>query len=478
MKTTRIVLAAIAVLTVTYVATNFYIGHRLERETGILAQSLASRPDARVTRLEYDRGFRKGILHYDVTWLPETDDGISAEGIRFAGTLDFRHGPWVGGQAGFALAASEGGITLPEPWRQYLPEYPGEAPALRLAAVVTPGGDLEARVVATDYVGPIAAPDFNGIIRLGLTGLEGTLRTNSRLDRLALDARLGEFTLGLEGDDQAAGIAARGLAVKLDAREARRWLWTGATRISLDELGIHTLQQQFEMHEVSTVTQTGVDAGRLHSTNTAAFGAARLDGDRVLGGGLDISLRGIDADALSALVGEGHRQAAMMRELGEDASEAGNIAWARPYLEQILSARPSMAVDRLALSLAAPDDVMARLEIGLSGDEPLSFDRPEALAGALQVAAQFRISKLALRHVAGVMSERQLPVGTSDAELAAAAESQYQDALAGMQLLPFLVVGEHDISAQAALREGRVLVGDSEVMDIGALLAVALAGMF
>jgi hypothetical protein len=480
MKTLRLLLVAIAALAAAYVAANLYIGHRLETETAILAQSLASRPDAQVSRLEYERDFRSGVLHYDVTWRPESDDvrlarllasGVApTDGIRFAGTLDFRHGPWVGGQAGFALAASEGGVALPEPWRPFLPAYPGDTPVLQIAAVLTPGGDFEARMVAIDYHGPLESPDFDGDIRLDLAGLEGRLRANSRLDRLVLDARLGKFDWRIEANEEAAGIAVHGLAVELDASEARRWLWTGTTLIAMDQLGIYAPQQQLELNDLKSLTETRIDAGRLHSTHEASFGAARLEEDRVLGGGLEITLRDVDADALSALVAEGHRQA--------ETSEPGSTAWARPYLEQILTGRPSLAIDRLALSLAAPDDVMGRLEIDFTGQEPLSFDRPEALARALRVAAELRISKLALRHVAAIVSERQLPAGASEAERAAAARSYYEDTLAGFALLPFVVVGEDDITAAAMLRDGRVLVGDREFMDIGAVLAVALAGMF
>jgi hypothetical protein len=485
MKTTRLLLVAVATLAAAYVAANFYIGHRLETETEILAQSLASRPDAQVSRLEYERDFRSGILHYDVTWRPESDDvrlarllasGVApADGIRFAGTLHFRHGPWVGGQAGFALAASQGGVALPEPWRPFLPAYPGEAPALEIAAVLTPGGDFEARLVAIDYHGPLESPDFDGDIRLDLAGLEGVLRANSRLDRLKLDAGLGKFGLRIEASEEQAGFAVQGLAVELDASEARPWLWTGTTLIAMDQLGIHTPQQQLELNDLKSLTETRIDAGRLQSTQEASIGTARLDEDGVLGGGLEISLHDVDADALSALVAEGHRQAEAA-EPGD--AEPGDTAWAKPYLEQILTGRPALAVDRLALSLVAPDDVRGRLEIDFTGQEPLSFDRPEALARALRVAAELRISKPALRHVAGVVSERQLPDGASEAERMAAADAYYQDTLAGLGLLPFVVVGDDDITAAVALHDGRVLAGEHEIMDVGAVLAVALAGMF
>jgi hypothetical protein len=463
-----------------YAASSLYIGHRLTQETALYAQTLSGRPDVRVTRLEYQREFRRGTLHYDLSWLPAEDDPrvaamqeaglLTADGLRFAGTLDFRHGPWTGRDGGFALATSAGGIALPEALRPFLPAYPDQAPALQLVAVATFGGELEARFAAIDYRGAVA-PAADAQLGLVLAGLAGRLRTNAYLDRFVLDLRLQELVARAEDGDEAATLRVQALAVDFDTVEARPWVWTGTTRVALGHASVTAPGRHFELNDLATETRTWLDGARFNSTSTGTVGRSRLDAHEVLGGSLAVTLQDVDADALSGLAAEANRRAMA----GDDPGADQDLAWARPYLQQILAGRPSLRVERLDLSLAAADDLAARVELGFAAGQPYSIEQPESVAQALRVAAEVRMSSSALRHVAGIVVAGQLPPEATEAERAAAAEAFYQEALAGLALLPFLSVGDDQVTASLVISEGRLLVGGVEFMDVTAIIVLMLA---
>jgi hypothetical protein len=463
-----------------YAASSVYIGHRLTQETALLAQTLSGRPDVQVTRLEYQRKFRRGTLDYDLSWHPAEDDPrveamqeaglLTADGLRFAGTLDFRHGPWTGRDGGFALARSTGGIDLPDALHAVLPDYPGQAPALQLVAVATFGGDIEARFEAIDYRGAVAsAADVQ--LELVLAGLAGRLRTNAYLDRFVMDLRLQELVARAEDAGEAAAIRLQNLGVEFDSVEARPWVWTGTTGMALGHASVTAPGRHLEVNDLVAETRTWLEGGRLNSASTGAVGRSRLDAHEVLGGAIALSLRDVDADALSGLAAEANRRAMA----GDGPGADQELAWARPYLQQILAGRPSLRVERLDLSLAAADDVSARVEFAFATDEPVSLEQPESVAQALRVAAEFRMSSSALRHIASIVVAGQLPPEATRAEHAAAADAFYQEALAGLALLPFLSVGDDQVTASLAISEGRLLVGGVEFMDVTAIVVLALA---
>jgi hypothetical protein len=451
-----------------YAALTLYMGHRLAQETALYSQALSERPDIQVARLEYDREFHRGTLHYDLTWRPAADDP-EIEAIRFAGALEFRHGPWTGAAGGFALASSEGAIALPEEIRRFLPQYPAEAPVLRMVAVATFGGDLDARFTAADYRGDVVLPDEQPM-RLALTGLTGRVRTDARLERVLLEGRLQDLAVQIAGIEDWGNFRVLALHVESDSLEARPWVRTGTTRISLDRAFATSSTQHMAINDFATRTETWIDGHKLHSNSTSTMGTTRVNAHELLGGEMVVALREVDVDALSALAAEANWRRA-------DAASQDDMAWARPHVERILAGRPSLTIERLNLSLGGADDLTGRVELAFAGEQPLVLDHPESIAQALRIAAEVRMSHSALRQVAAVMAVRDLPPEATEAERAAAADTFYREALAGLELLPFLSVGDEHVAAAVMVSEGRLLVGGIEFMDVTAILVLMLAGL-
>jgi hypothetical protein len=207
-----------------------------------------------------------------------------------------------------------------------------------------------------------------------------------------------------------------------------------------------------------------------------AAGPILFDEQAVLGGAFTATWRDLDADALSGLAQL--LEGAPARTGEED--PAVRQARMTALTEQLLAGRPSLTVEPLSVSLAAPGDIQGRLVVGLESDAHLSLAEIDALAQALRVDAGLKVQQGALRHLAWQIGSDQFAPEATEAERGAQAEATYQAMLAGLEGLPFIEVGDGRIEVVAEIRAGRVLVGGSELLDVDTLLAMiqaALAGL-
>ena len=474
----------VAVLALAYVVTNVFVGQRIEREVALLATSLTARDDIQVTRMEYERGFRDGVLRYDFTWRPLDADANALrmmdmldmgpdDGLRMAGTLDMRHGPWVGQGAGFALAGTTGVVALPEPLRPFLPQYPGQAPLLHITGSMTFAGMLETQLELVDYHGGITAPQLEADVSLSLQGLQGTLRTSSRLDRLGLDVRVAHAAIGLRDAGEFAQFSLDDFYFEADMTEARPWVWIGSSRNGLAQVEVMVPEHHFSMRDVLLAWDAWIEGDGLNVSNAVEIGPSRLDGYALDSATLSMSLRKLDVNAVATLaeLGERARRDAIGGAgPGRAVDSEHEQAQMRAALQRILAGGPVAGIDELRIAVVAPDDLSGRLELGFDEGVVFSFEAPQALAGAVRAEAELVVSKQLLRHVAGLMAIEQLPPDASPAEQAALAESTYQEGMAGLQVLPFIDIRAEHIAVSAEISDGILKIGGVELMNVAALL--------
>lgn len=453
-----------------------YTGYRVSQEVELLARTLMERDDLGVARLDYERGFFAGTLHYDLSWQPKHDDEavealreaglVLEDGFRIAGTLHVRHGPWVGWATGLAMASGEADIALPDAWLPVLQQYPHQAPMLRVAAILSYGGRLEARLSAVDYHGPVDVPDSDSSIDLGLSGLQGVLATNSRLDRVCLELRLEELSVTIREADAAVAIDLGRLFIEADATESLPYIWTGTSRIGVGRFAMVLPANRFETYDLLAESDTWIEGDALSYRGVLAAGETRLDGYNLLGGTLVTSLRNIDVAALARIAEQAERSRGEVE--GQDPEEG--LEELQRSLAQIFAGGPSLAFDRFSLSLAAPEDLSGHVSLELAAGAQLAPDTMEGLAHALRMEADLKLSKDALRYLAGLVAANQTAPGI-EPDASAMADTMYQEALENFRALPFVTVTDEHIAASAQLSQGRLLSGGNELMELDGVLA-------
>jgi uncharacterized protein YdgA (DUF945 family) len=472
--------ALLAVVGILLGAAPLYIGHRVEAEVAQLAHTLAARGDVEVTRLTYARRFLGGTVHYDLTWRPLADDAdiqalrstglLSRDGLHLAGVLEVRHGPWTGRGGHFALASSEGAVPLPPAWHPLLPDHPAGTPVLQANALLRFGGQLESHFLLADYRGRIFLPEAEMPLHVELEGLEVMLGTSTGLDRLMLELRMHSAALAMGEAPGAVRVGVADLLVEADMEEARPWVWTGTSQVELARLAFSAPGHQLVMSDVRLESDTSIEQGRLHATTTTAVGATSFDDYHLQSGEIVLALRGLDVAAVSALAELSRRV-----QSGADASTPDEqLDRLLEILQQMLAGGPALAIDALRIAVHAPGDLSGRLGLSLEQGIRLSPIDPVALAMALRVEAELKVSKAFLQHVATLTADAQLP-GGGETERRLLGETLYAGTMAQFQATPFLAVTEHHVAATAILSQGSLQVGGSELMDIEALLTLALA---
>jgi uncharacterized protein YdgA (DUF945 family) len=487
MKMNKPLLVAALVVLAGYFLATFLVGQRAEREIKALGAALAAHGEVSVTRFDYQRGFFGGQLEYDLSWTPQGTEGLlealresgalSEDSLRIRGSTQVRHGPWIGG--GFGVAAADTALALPDELRGALPQYPGEAPLLQLDARITFAGMLRTRIRAVDYDGLVNPPELGGSARVELKGLEATLHSTPQLDRVTMELRLQRGLVEVREGTEFFELSVDGAYLDADAEEARPRIWLGTSGGGFGRLAVTMVDSAFVMNESRVATNTWMEGERVHSTSTMTFGETSLAGQSMRGGEFTVTVRDLDAGAMEELarLSEEMAQAARDEESPEGPAAEAVVERFIDAFERLLVAGPSLALERMSLSLQAPDDFTGRFDLGVEGVTELSLEAMDALARALRADAEFRLRLDALRYIAQIVAAGQLGAGASQAELEQATAALYEQALQGLGGVPFVVIGEEDVAVAAELREGVLSTGGVEVMNVESMLAGMLRGV-
>jgi len=425
--------AVVVVAGAAHVGISHWIGGALADETQALQRRLLAIEGVSVRNLTYEKRLFDGELAFDLAWRPpqrhplrEAMELSGRRELSFSGRAPVRHGPWAGG---FGVARSEATLPLPEEMRAYLPKYPGQSPWLRLDGFVDWSRRLTVDFRVIDYAGAVgpaalgaeatldgargratlhsgatqAALDFS-IGRLGAGAKEGSgelrdLRvavSGTTAPRATLKAELSLGALGAEiqGSDRAK-LQAGALRIELDATREWQFLWTGKSSIAMREGRLDVAGGSARLPAVALRSETLRKDRRVSSTAVLEVGASEFRGTALPGFAFQMSTDGIEGEAFDEILSIATRIA----ERGKDDIDEATTARLGGLAKRLLAAGPSLAIDRLALSVRGRDDIGLSASVGVPAGTDFALERAIALVDAIEARATLSLDLAALEEL-------------------------------------------------------------------------------
>lgn len=419
-KTLVSVAVAAALASGAYVLGSHQIGATVEEEVKAFEASLAALDSVQVHRLSYDRRLFDGRVDYDLVLKPAIKDPALAElgavldellegGVRLTGSLDVRHGPWLGD--GFGLARANGGLALPEAWRKALPNYPGQRLLVELQANMNMSREVTLDFAGTDYRGRLSTEQAEAPADLVFSGLKGDASLTSDLSRLAYSVRLDELSVSTVAQPRESA-ALKGLSTQ--ARLSRQnELWVGSVEGGLKSLSAETSRDELTMQlgelrfKADMGLQNGADGKPRQSIkgnfDIDGFTLAADDGKLVIGtmlssgtavrqwpniwlGDAQLSVDGMsfESDEVSLKLGKASMLSKALENAGALEQEV-TLELASAALSDIPMGQLRLRLEAKGFDIAALDALIPVLE-QLGYDES-AIERPDVML-ALQTGAQ------------------------------------------------------------------------------------------
>ncbi|MEX2131716.1 MAG: DUF945 family protein [Pseudohongiellaceae bacterium] len=490
--------AVVALALVVYLGLVFYVSSQVEVELDNYEAALTQSSEVIVHRFEYERGFRSGQLHYDLEWSPAPDNPLydlailareaSDNALRTSGSAVFTQGPWVGGENPLALARVNLAIPVTDSVRRSLPQYPAETPALSISSVIGFDGMVRIVIDGVDYNGTYVGESSTG--NIVLLGLGGNIAFNSSLTEVQADIELGQFTAlvddaeilveGLNLDLQMQGpgpvldldfalgefgfnFDAIELAYNMENLSARAQtekvepgVWLGTSTMGLQSLAVEVGDVIAGMQEVEFESLSALNsAGRLEGSSLMTIARINLGDGELANTNLQLSMRNINPQAYADLM-QLMSQAGNSASVDDDSLE-GLFDGLRDIVNAALVDRPSLHIDRFAVSVVATDDINASLSVSYAGPVPINPDEPEAILNGLALQGELNVSTAAARRLIA-LTLGNLDDSLSGAELEAAVEENYQQLLTMINDTEFFQITEDLISTSLQVSDGNVIL--------------------
>ncbi|MHA6965642.1 YdgA family protein [Zobellella denitrificans] len=465
MKRAVISVAAVAVAAAgLYAGTQYYIGTRIAAQADEWRQQAAAHEELWVTRLDYEAGLGGGTLHYDLSYRPLPGNPLHdllaewqpTPELHLQGSLPVTHGPWLGSE-GFGLARVEHQSPLPEAARAWLPNYPGQAPLLTLTGVQQWDGSHQLALRLIDYRGQMAQPGGNERLELTLADSQLEARWQPRQQRLQLEGRIGEFSLGLPSI--AERLSLQQLSLTMDATAADRYLWLGDSALALQQLRFSSQHTRFGLQEAIVSTRTEQEQQHLNHHTEISLGGVTLPAQQLGPSRLRLALNRLELAPYQALL-----QRLERFDPGQDAEAEWQQI--RPLLERLLAYQPELGIEEFSLSLAEPHDTSARASLRYTGTGSLD---PEQLPRQLRLAAHAQASDAAFQQLLSFMIAEESPGLSAEQQQQILAESAPQMKALLLQT-PFVVQLGEQLQAELVLENGQVSAHGQPVMSAEALL--------
>lgn len=425
--------AAILVAGAAYLGASHWIGGALVDETQALQRRLLAIEGVSVRNLSYEKRLFEGTLAFDLAWRPPQGHPLHAamelsgkSELSISGRAPVRHGPWVGG---LGIARSEASLPLPEEMRAHLPKYPGQSPWLRLDGFVDWSRRLTVDFRVIDYAGAVgpaalgveatldgargratlhpgatqAALEFS-IGRLGAGSKEGSgelrdLRVSvsgTTAPRATLKAELSLGALGGEatGADRVK-LQAGAMRVEVDATREWQFLWTGKSSISMREGRLDVAGGSARLPSVALRSETLRKDRRVSSSAVLEVGASEFRGTTLPGFAFQMSTDGIEGEAFDEILSIATRIA----ERGKDDLDEATTTRLGGLAKRLLAAGPSVAIDRLALSVRGRDDIGLSASVGVPAGTDFALERAMALVDAIDAKATLSLDLASLEEL-------------------------------------------------------------------------------
>lgn len=277
-----------------------YFGQRIEREVAALSELLAARTDLVVNTLVYTPGYLRGELHLDLDLRPAlvTENHAAADRtVPFAAdtssirtTLIVRQGPWVGLDAGLALARMHYRVGLP----QLL--FSDPRASIIADARLTLGGEWRLHLRLADTRGNPDSP-----LTLHTKKAAMQLRGDRGLSQQALKFSAEALSFGIDAWPYRLAVSLDDLTFSGEQGRVAPGLWTGEASLSLGRF--HGMSQgvELEWRDQSTTTNLRLHDGRLESVGRSSLSALQFGGTRLGQVTLETRLGNLDPEAWAAM---------------------------------------------------------------------------------------------------------------------------------------------------------------------------------
>lgn len=455
-----------------YFGMQSYVGHQVENQVALIQQQLVAHNDVRVNKLDYQRGWGQGELHYDLVYRPTAgspwhelaSELLPAGEIHWQGSAQVDHGPWLPGH-GPGLAQLQGSIALPEVIRPWLPQYPGQTPVLRYRGETHLDNTISFDAELIDYKGILKIPGEPEQADWAHQGAALQARVHPERQHLQLTAQLPQLQFAVPGEG--VSLQLDGLQLELDSTRLQSYVWLGDASLALTGLRLEAEANQLVVEDLSLSSDTHQVAGKLDSAALFELGQVSVD-DRVLGASrLHYSLRGLDINGYAGLM------RALQRIQDPDDMES---AWPalRPHLQRILAAQPSMVLDELSLSLGATHDIKAAMALYYQGDGQLDAAFIDNVWDHLSLTGSAEVAHSAVDALIGLYLQDQ-GNELDSSEQAMMAELLKQQLNEQLRSNPFARLQEEGVEFAFALQDRMLTAHGQPVMDLDSLLALGSA---
>jgi hypothetical protein len=505
MRTLPFVAAGIGIAALGYAGSAYYVGTRLASEVALYEKQLLEIEGVSVTRLSYERRLLEGEVVYDLAWrapqghplrevLEELTGLQSRGGLRLTGRIPVRHGPWVGK---VALARAEMNIPLPDEVRAFLPNYPGQAPWLTVDAVVDLSGALVTDLRVVDYSGQIGGPDSTGGVDAVLHGFGGRVRVAAGASEGSLELAISELQVGEPtkrirlGDIRLTSTGARApkdsvkasfsigsivaedkgvepgrLSVgpvrsEIDLKREWPFIWSGVTSVAVEKVAFEAGRTKANLSAMSARSETTRSDSRVSSASTLELGPSEIGGIALPGFAIGMSLRNLEGSALNELL----EVVDMLR--ADNLERVGELLLAR--LEavgtRLAVAGPELTVDRLALTVVAPDDIRVSFRARLAPGTVVSTDRladlPDGMEGRFQTAVDLGALEEAMVRIVGTAAllDGRPPLNQAEA---AAIRERFARARTVLAEQPFVKIDGNVLRTEGTFARGKLTVHGKE----------------
>lgn len=488
------------------------IGTQVAAALNAYQADLIKRDDISVVQFDYERGFWGGSLIYQLSWRPEeafpiADEfleqlGFYKDRLDVAGSVDIRHGPWLGG-ANFGLARADLDWQLPDQWRDALPQYPGRTPLASLKGILGFTGQLSADLSVVKYDGRVLSNGESAALLIG--GLGVSVRANNRLTSfniaagakslqlgsqhsgiLVLDRFLTEGNIRLDNDawqsifdleldsfnvqqPSAASLAStanlqaslaqlRGLNLHLEASKKALAPVLSNSRMALRELALSIPQSDIllTINDYKSTSRVELVNNTIESVASLSVEGLNLNNQLLGALALDTSARGISLDTYAAL--EQIWQGAFF---ADDLFLDDLLPALQDALGGLASGQLSLNVDRFALMLPSQDDVTATLSITYNGSEQINLESWQDIVDALSIASSLQANVSAI--------ERSI----TNAPLSADRRDALQAMMQAFYQQPYIKVDNGQLSSSLQLLHGEISINGDPVGAATEWLALA-----
>jgi len=477
-----ILLLAIVAL---YLGATGVSGVMIDREIRDLSKTLARYDEViQVNRLDYERGFWGGKLYYDIRYRivagSEEQEilagltGVSPQWpvkIPVQGTADVRHGPWVGGGEGFALARTQSVWHLPEEIMSWFPDYPEDEPLLREVTTMGFDGQIRSKITGTDYDGRVAGAAIPGGVEIALVLSDwgGVATMNDRLDQLNMEVSIDTLAVsGGEAGGPSGEIRLDDFACTMDTEKQTDLLWTGDWSLALGMLSVTEDDSRITMEKIVSVFESVRNGDTFDNSLRVTAGEIDVDGIALGGARLDISLENVDILAYEAFVRYLERDAAGRIEYSGEKREKDE-----EMLQRFLAAGPVFRVNSAGFHVVSPDDITGHLELRYPPGAPFDPNVPDLMLRHMNLETGFAASTNSLERLTRIYAEiesrrhENLFGQPLSAEMIdETARRSYQEMMLVFHFMPFFQVSADGVSSHLEIQDGMIVANGQQVMDV------------